>query len=153
MTDWKTNATTWTLARAADCASPDKPDRYGWAHDVNLDLYTPSPGAEFLRHVEDAAREAFDSLIEDETPREQADDNGALHMVADGAVPMYTHGMWQTFVDLAAYQEDLDDLGGTTGDMERDAQTALYLIAYRLTNALIDAWYESASEDKENDDA
>jgi hypothetical protein len=31
--------------------------------------------------------------------------------IADYCVPVYTHNLWVTFVDLAAYSEDVSDLG------------------------------------------
>lgn len=109
--------TPWQLARMAGCADPDAVD---------------SPGAAFLQNVASATIEACEYA--------GAWDPDDAHEIADGAVPVYTGEMWRTFVDLAAWVEDLDELGGSTGDMTRDASVALYLIASRLAYAVGDEW-------------
>ncbi|MCP3883032.1 MAG: hypothetical protein GY701_32230 [Sulfitobacter sp.] len=95
------------LARRAGCGGPDKLD---------------SVGADWLRTVWAAAVEAAESGADEDT----------VHEVADGCVPIYTYRRWATFVDLAGWEEDLDDIGGGSGDMTQDAGVALYLIAGRL---------------------
>lgn len=122
MTD--TTYTAWQLARLADCMDPESTD---------------SPGAQFLDRVESDYRERIEdeSYDEDDTP----------HEIADSAVPVYTHDIWQTFTDLGAYQEDPSELGADPSDMNQCAQTALYMIADRLVRALHD------DRDEEDDDA
>lgn len=99
----------YKLADMAGAASPDS---------------KTSPGAEFLTGVAESFQEAVDNGWFDED---------SVHEIADGAVPVYTHEMWKTFVDLAAWQEDVehDDL-----DMTAQAGMALYQIAQRLVEAL-----------------
>jgi len=99
----------YELSRDAGCGDPDN---------------STSPGAMFLTGT-------WDSWME---VRDQYDDREGMVMeVADGSVPIGTHLVWQTYVDLCAYREDIDDYrdrkeGTPTGD----ARTALYLIAERL---------------------
>lgn len=106
--------TVWQLAGLAGCSSPDS---------VN------SAGAAWLVRV---ARDAVE-LAED-----QADDlTDGIAERADANVPIYTHDLWATFVDLGAYQEDVSELIGAETDMEKLAQVALYMIAERLLAALL----------------
>jgi hypothetical protein len=74
---------------------------------------------------------------------------GSVTEIADGCVPVYTHRLWATFVDLAAYSEDLDDLGGTSGNMEQDATASLFAIAERLVHALLEEILEEEEDDDE----
>ncbi len=106
------NATVWQLARLADCADPDT---------------LTSAGAQFLQSVEGA----YEDMRENEAT---ADD---VHEYADGAVPIYTHEVWATFADLAAWNEDPSELIGDQGDMTKGATVALYMIAERLLSALL----------------
>jgi hypothetical protein len=54
-------------------------------------------------------------------------------------VPVYTHNLWVTFVDLAAYSEDLSDLVDSVSveEPEKLPQLALYMIGERLALALL----------------
>lgn len=114
MSDTTTNhRSIYTLAILARCADPNSAD---------------SPGGRFLRRVETATLE---------TVEDDQDVDDARHEIADGAVPVHTHDRWQTFVDLAAYNEDLEELAGTSGDMTANAGFALYLIAERLAGTLL----------------
>lgn len=127
------NLSTWQLAELADCATPDRGDGHGAAFD-DMEGRTPSPGATFLRHVADTYddRRAWATSNGDELV---GDD---LWEMADGCVPIYTHTVWTTFADLAAYQEDLSEYG----EIEPDDLTrtvgmrALFEIARRLLGAL-----------------
>src|SRR5690606_2396909 len=85
----------------------------------------------FLLRVQDSARE----LVEDAKPDEDLTD--AIHERADAAVPIYTHDMWATFVDLAAYEEVVTEYGPIE-DMGQAAQVALYMIAERLLSTLVE---------------
>jgi len=134
--------TSWTLADLAGCSSPDAHDGIGFDDTADLPAdYKSSPGADFLRRVETdvAERVADGSFDEDDSPAE----------IADGAVPIYTHDLWTTFVDLGAYNEDPSELGAEADDLTRAAGVCLYLIADRLARALAD---EIEDEDDEDDD-
>jgi hypothetical protein len=123
-----TTYTTWQLARLADVTDPDAHDGMGFSADQGTTPVEGSPGAKFLRSVAYDVANLLDEADED-TPSE----------IADSAVPIYTHEMWSTFVDLAAYTEDISELGAEDAEMDKQAATALYMIAERLASALIEA--------------
>ena len=116
MTDLDLSA--FELASIADCASPDSRE---------------SAGAIWLRQIQDYFNENFGSNVE------YPEDFAA--QAADYMVPVYTHELWSIFVDLAAYREDVSELGFVVFDStnpDRLPMTALYMIAERLVNALIE---------------
>ena len=115
--------TVWHLANDADCAGPDSPD---------------SPGAQFLEQVQDAVVELTEH--KPDTEPDDMDYDGAVHELADSAVPVYTHEFWQTFVDLAAYAEDTSDYGPLE-DVEQTCKVGVYMIAERLAHALLAEWW------------
>ena len=114
------------MSNEAGCGSPDSPE---------------SPGAGYLISVRDAIFEHLDGI-----GTEWYDDTldafieNSLVEVVDGLVPIYTSEIWATFVDLAGYLEDMDELAGPDSDMEARAQIAMYLIGERLARALIIDW-------------
>lgn len=99
------------LARLAECSEPISED---------------SPGGAFLRYVEQGVRDAEERGWTDESS----------HEIADGAPDTNTWARWQEFVDLGAWEEDVNDLVGGSEDMTTLAGFALYMIAARLANAL-----------------
>lgn len=106
--------------RADTGASPDSPR---------------SAGAQFLMDIRDAVIEG----IKDETftPGGEHDYNGAVHQIADNAPDVHTYPKWQQFIDLAAWEEDLEislDAGLTMDEM---ASLALCNIAQRLAGAIL----------------
>lgn len=115
------------LARLADVSSPDSLD---------------SPGALFLARVRDSIVDAAGEVgrLVDEDGCIVGDDEASdlAHEVADEAPSIYTHEVWTQFVDLCAYDEDLEDYVDESSDMESRARVALYLIAGRLALALVD---------------
>ena len=125
------------LASMAGCSSPDN---------------ATSPGATFLERVQSATVEAVRWSVEHDegATLDGYRDAGTDTEIADGAVPIYAHALWSTFVDLAAYSEDLGDVGGSSGDMEQDARVALYMIAERLVHAILEDI--SADDDDDDDD-
>lgn len=139
---------TFELADLAKCGYP--------AEDDGGTDAPPSPGAAWLRRVEDAAREAWDrcrSEFPDLDATETADHlNGGdtPHEVANNVVPVYTHERWQVFTDLAAWREDLNghyENGSEEGpDLTDAAGDALYLIAKRLVRALVESWADEATD-------
>lgn len=148
--------TTWALSSLADCASPDRPDRYGWGHDVTGETFDPSPGAELLRRVAYGVAEAIEYAGDDFDPERPDDvnDDGTIDQIADGAPSIYTAARWAEFVDLGAYNEDGADLGGFPDDLTDAAGVALYMIAERLAWALLRDYAETLVEwTAENDDA
>ncbi len=126
MSDTTTQPTVWTLAHMAEVASPDN---------VN------SPGAEWLAQVYGAGLEVAESIHEkDWTVSAMLEDGDAFDLItesADAIVPIYTHRLWAVFVDLAAYQEDVEEYGPTE-DLTQSAMVALFTIARRLIESTLE---------------
>jgi hypothetical protein len=116
MSECRTDLHPYVLAGLAETACPDSPT---------------SPGAEWLRLVANAAQECTERCLDED---EELSD--AVHEIADSLVPIYTHERWATFVDLAAYNVDLDDYSPSE-DMSERAGLALYVVAERLLNSLL----------------
>lgn len=139
-----TRRTSWHLARLADCYDPDAHDGLGFEPEFERpEGYKASPGAEFLRRIEEDVLERLADGTLDE-------DGDAIHEIADSAVPIYTHDLWTTFTDLGAYNEDPSELGAESDDMTRAAGVCLYLIAERLARAIAED--EISSEDEDEDE-
>jgi hypothetical protein len=120
----------YKLAALADVFCPDSDE---------------SEGARLLSSVRDSVIERVEYLIEtDELSLEDAveeiRDGDALGEIADGAPSVYTHRLWTEFLDLGGYREDLSDHDLTVGadNLERVPSLALYLIAWRLADLLLD---------------
>jgi hypothetical protein len=128
------------LATLADCASPDSVD---------------SPGAVFLARIARDVAEWVEGYM-DANPSERPgsiDMGDAANEIADGAVPIYTHNRWATFVDLAAYVEDVSELMSDAGDdLTAAAGVALYMIAERLVTTLAEELSAALDADDEEDD-
>lgn len=107
------------LAYHADCATPDS---------------DTSNGAAYLYRVRDAIVESLTYAIE----HNDTYDNDDIHQQIDGTVPIYTHAMWATFVDLAAYNVDVTDYGTDDSNTDSRAAVALYVIGETLAAALLD---------------
>ncbi len=126
MSDTTTQPTVWTLAHMAEVASPDN---------VN------SPGAEWLTQVYGAGLEVAESIRDkDWTVSAMLEDGDALDLIhesADQIVPIYTHNLWAVFVDLAAYQEDVEEYGDSE-DLTQSAMVALFIIARRLIESTLE---------------
>ena len=106
------------LAHRAGCASPDSAE---------------SAGAEYLLAVRDNVVEAYRYSIGHGGRFDREED---LHEAVDGAVPIYsTHHLWSAFVDLAAYQTDVEDMSPSLAD---SAGVALYTVGMALGEALCD---------------
>lgn len=119
----------YNLAAMAECGSPDSPD---------------SAGAVFLTSVRDRVVELIEECddwhdIATSDRLEDLDYSGGVHSIADEAPDVYTYTRWSEFVDLQAYQEDVNELGEVDGDdLTRSvAGVALYMIAERLAWELI----------------
>lgn len=120
----------YELANMADVAGPDGPS---------------SPGAEWLENV---ASVANDILVDHDRADDYPDD---ITEAADQTVPTYTHERWQVFVDLAAYNEDVTELG-PVDDLTTAAGVALYMIAERLIRAIIEDQADQAESTDDEDD-
>ena len=107
-----TTRTPWQLARLAECSDPDSDS---------------SAGASFLLSIQS---DVVDRINDDDWNED------AAHEIADGSVPVYTYTMWQTFVDVAAFEEDPSELGSEERSMNARAGICLYMIARRLADAL-----------------
>ncbi len=121
------NFSAYQLSLKADVESPDALD---------------SHGAQFLAHVRDALVEWVEySRGEDiETLSVKAQDE-AFEWV-DSTVPVYTHQLWQTFTDLAAYSDEaLGEFDG--GTLTEQVSYVLVRIAERLFVALADEYVET----------
>lgn len=115
------------LSSEADCSSPDS---------------LTSPGAEFLDTVRVATVERLNYLSDDDLMSlpDSFTDVGAHNEIADGSVPVYTHDLWATFVDVGGYREDPSDYGdGSETNMDQLANVCLYLIAERLVGSIVES--------------
>jgi len=129
--DFKTDGA-FSLAGPADCMSPDSPT---------------SPGALFLGRVRDDVIERVEDITDLSDFERETEE--LTHEIADNAVPIYTADKWATFVDLGAYQEDVSELAGDEGDMDKLGSIALYVIAERLVQAILSDLTEAIAEDVE----
>lgn len=112
------------IASDVDCGSPDA---------------RSSEGAEFLREVWQATLTEIENEGADvnlDAIRDRAE------YVVDGAMPVYTHDIWRTYVDLAAYNEDLD--GFESSSMTVSAQVALMMIGERVVNLAVDEYADAS---------
>ena len=99
-----------------------------------------SPGAQFLASVRDAlvewveyVRDTYDVQALSETAQDNAIDQ------VDATMPAYTHQLWQTFTDLAAYDdESAGEFDG--GTMTEKVSYILACIAERLFVALAEEY-------------
>lgn len=108
----------YQLASMAGCQYPDSLE---------------SPGAVLLLSVAADVADRWPDLVD-----LREDDRRDVAAEIGDQPSIYTHRKWQEFVDLCAYQEDLDEFG-PVDDMEKGASLALYLICERLAVALIEA--------------
>jgi hypothetical protein len=132
---------TWTvyrLSNEADAGSSDfDPD---------------GAGARFLSSVRDDVLERVEYELntadaDDLTDAVESIREDAVHEIADAAPDVYTFTRWSEFVDLAAWQEDISELGGDLGDdLTGAAGVALYIIAERLAVAILDTITEALDD-------
>ena len=111
---------TWVPVRCANEA--DASLRSGWLPD--------GAGAQYLLAVVSSLLEAIDY-----EPDEDRSDQVAY--AADSNISVYTHEQWDTFHDLTAWSEDLDEIGGATTDITSNAVAAIYLIGSRLAHSVV----------------
>lgn len=99
------------------------------------DLECGSPDAS----VRDATLVAVASALADGGEPDDVKEDAA-HEISDDAPDTYTHAMWLQFIDLAAYQEQWQELNQETPgnkDMSAQATTALYEIANALVFSIV----------------
>ena len=99
---------------------------------------TESQGSKFLELIRDAFIERMEFQRSDALAKWQMDEDvlDIIHEVVKGCVPVYRDLIWEAFVGLRAWSEDLAELGGPETDMTKNAETALYLIGCRLGDIL-----------------
>lgn len=99
---------------------------------------TESQGSKFLESVRDAFIERMEFQRSDALAKWRMDEDALdiIHEVVKGCVPVYRDLIWEAFVGLRAWSEDLAELGGPETDMTKNAETALYLIGCRLGDIL-----------------
>ncbi|AOQ27116.1 OCR-like antirestriction protein [Streptomyces phage Brataylor] len=110
-----------------------------------------SPGSHFLVSVRDAVIERVEWEVEHNEltlveAAEAVRDGDALGEIADGAPSVYTYQLWQEFVDLGGYREDLEPHDLNVSDMDKIPGIALYHIAYRLASVLLEQIIENGEE-------
>lgn len=105
----------WTLAEMADCAAPHS---------------NRTVGAAFLVDVRDAFVEELERFDREE-------DNDVIHEIASRAPDIYTYRRWQEFVDLGAWLEEPESGEWGTDELTDIAGIALFQIAERLCQALL----------------
>jgi hypothetical protein len=117
-----------------------------------------SPGAQFLDRVRDAVIESLEWKTQNDdvdlahAARRLREDS---HELADGAVPIYTFNRWETFVDLGAWQVDIEEYRGGGEDMTQLAGIALYEVARTLTDSLceyVETYFSELEDEGEQDD-
>jgi hypothetical protein len=97
-----------------------------------------SPGADFLRSIETSVKDALNTIDADSGDMDEWSMERA-HEIADYCIPAYTHALWSTFVDLAAYSEDVSERGMESVPMDELTKlpsVALFMIGERLALAL-----------------
>lgn len=138
ITDVDLSHSVFALADLADVNSPDTQE---------------SPGATFLTRVQSSANEAdADVLLEairdfvaQGGDAEEFDVNDldtlrdSMSEWADSDVQIYTYPLWQEFVDLCLWTEDVQGTLGypEDGDLTKIAMLAQYLVAERLLGVLL----------------
>lgn len=99
--------------------------------------------------LDDCIRDAREAIIEnaeyskDELngmSRTKLEDwlSDAMHEATDGAVPIYYSDIFAVLADPRAFSQDINELGGATDDMSKNAQIAIYM-------AIQEALYDDAS--------
>ena len=61
-----------------------------------------------------------------------------IHEIADSAVPVYYHDIFQALVQLRAWGEDISDI--TPTDLSNGAMVCLYLVGERLARSLVSTY-------------
>jgi hypothetical protein len=107
------------LAALLDCAGPDSPE---------------SPGAQFLNRVRNCLLDYFTYTKNEDQGIDDIYDT--IWEIADSSVNVYTFPMWQEFVDLALWQDEVEYLDNDD-DMTRIAMRVMYRAAERLCHALL----------------
>lgn len=128
-----TDPSPYQLARVADVLGPDDKD---------------SPGAKWLVRVSNAVDDVVDAV-----KNHDANQQDAEHEAADGLVPIYTHELWQVWVDLGLYREDPEEIGFEFDgqNVENLPSVVCYMVALRLLRELIGD-LEDVDEEQEQEE-
>jgi hypothetical protein len=104
---------------------------------------------EFFVHVRDAVLDRTDEISADNWgPLMVEDYDGSAHEIADRAPSIYTYRLWQQFVGVRGWEENLDEYGvDLLNDMGKAAAVSLYIIAGRLVSVLAAAIGETIDEE------
>jgi hypothetical protein len=124
----------WQLANLADCSADNE------------------EAAEFLENIAADVVEAAGDVDPDDFAREYVDNySGRAHEISNRAPCVYTATMWLQFVGTAAHREDITEYVDLTEfDFDKCARVALYIIAERLVNALVNAIADDITDIEEN---
>jgi hypothetical protein len=102
-----------------------------------------SPGADFLLNVQEALIEALDNGVGVDLTDESGKLDDIIINVADEAPSIYTHQRFRELIDLAAYGEDLEELGTPERfDLHDTTGACLFIVARRLCYRLVELWAE-----------
>ncbi len=93
---------------------------------------------DFLGSVRDSVLEQTEHIDAEDWQREMVDNHsGLVDQIAANAASVYTFPMWDEFVGLRAWQEDISEVtDNVSADLETLARVALEQIAYRLAVAV-----------------
>lgn len=108
--------TAYDLARMVDDTGVSTPDS------------DTSPGAEFLTSIRDAVTEYFDHQPD------HVDSDVEWSEEIDSSVPVYTHQVWKTFIDVTAYQTEWAEEQSELSTQA--AMATLAMLAEELAQAL-----------------
>lgn len=128
-------AVTWAHAVTVEVGTLNSHQLAGLAGTPSPDSHN-SPGANYLERIRDTICDSYRYATEHNDTFDEDD----LHQIIDGCVPVYTHELWTTFTDLAAYQHDVRDYGYEF-DPDRPEQypaAALYTIGMALASELME---------------
>lgn len=112
----------YELATIAECYAPNSLD---------------SAGAKFLTNLRDATIESIEGALCDGEEPAAVVESAAAFELTDGAPDVYTHQRWLEFVDLGAWEEEIE-ISTDGAEMTALAGAALTQIAERLVRALVD---------------
>ena len=100
-------------------------------------------GLKYLTRVVEGVEEAYADY--EGRPDEFSD---LIHEIVDSALSVYTYEIWETFIGLSAWEEDVSEYGSPE-DMTSAASWAISMIGERAANAI---WHKLQEEEEEESD-